>query len=256
MPRCCCPTASTACSRQGCTPAWCGRRPGPRRTRSSSVLTTDDQPVAAAARPAPSRTRVAPTAPQGLTVKEAAPFDGSARRSLGGAGVQRCGSGGVVPRPPRRGCRVLAHGHLGGREGPRAGRSTRSRWPRSAPRVRVRRRPRRRRWRTCPSRARSTRSRASKGGKLTAGAKWKAPADAGGFAISKYKVAVFKAGGTKVDTEVVKAGRLKFLVQARAGQVLPQGEGPERRPLGTVEQEDRSGPPALTQSSPRAFSAR
>ena len=57
-----------------------------------------------------------------------------------------------------------------------------------------------------------------KGGKLTAGAKWKAPADAGGFAISKYKVAVFKADGTKVDTEVVKADQLKFLFKLKPGK--------------------------------------
>ena len=32
------------------------------------------------------------------------------------------------------------------------------------------------------------------GGKRTAGAKWKAPADAGGYTITKYKVVVFTAG--------------------------------------------------------------
>ena len=77
--------------------------------------------------------------------------------------------------------------------------------------------------RRCPSRARSTSVQGKKGGKLTAGAKWKAPADAGGFAITKYKVAVFKKNGKKVDTKVVKADQLKFLVQAQAGQVLLQG---------------------------------
>ena len=57
-----------------------------------------------------------------------------------------------------------------------------------------------------------------KGGKLTAGAKWKAPADAGGFAISKYKVAVFKKNGKKVDTKVVTAGQLKFLFKLKPGR--------------------------------------
>ncbi len=57
-----------------------------------------------------------------------------------------------------------------------------------------------------------------KGGKLTAGAKWKAPADAGGFAITKYKVAVFKKNGKKVDTKVVKADRLKYLFKLKSGK--------------------------------------
>ena len=57
-----------------------------------------------------------------------------------------------------------------------------------------------------------------KGGKLTAGAKWKAPADAGGFAITKYKVAVFKKNGKKVDTKVVKADQLKFLFKLKPGK--------------------------------------
>jgi hypothetical protein len=57
-----------------------------------------------------------------------------------------------------------------------------------------------------------------KGGKLTAGARWKAPADAGGFAIRKYKVAVFEADGTKVDTEVVKADELKLLFKLKPGK--------------------------------------
>ena len=57
-----------------------------------------------------------------------------------------------------------------------------------------------------------------KGGKLTAGAKWKAPADAGGFAITKYKVAVFKKNGKKVDTKVVKADKLKFLFKLKPGK--------------------------------------
>ena len=57
-----------------------------------------------------------------------------------------------------------------------------------------------------------------KGGKLTAGAKWKAPADAGGYAITKYKVVVFKKNGKKVDTKVVKAGKLKFMFKLKPGK--------------------------------------
>ena len=57
-----------------------------------------------------------------------------------------------------------------------------------------------------------------KGGKKTAGAKWKPPADSGGLAISKYKVAVFKKNGKKVDTKVVSAGKLKVLFKLKSGR--------------------------------------
>ena len=36
--------------------------------------------------------------------------------------------------------------------------------------------------------------------------------------ITKYKVAVFKTDGTKVDTEVVKADKLKFLFKLKPGK--------------------------------------
>ena len=57
-----------------------------------------------------------------------------------------------------------------------------------------------------------------KGGKLTAGATWKAPADAGGFALTGYKVAVFKKNGKKVDTKVVAAAKLKVLFKLKPGK--------------------------------------
>ena len=84
-----------------------------------------------------------------------------------------------------------------------------------------------------------------KGGKLTAGAKWKAPADAGGFAISKYKVAVFKKNGKKVDTKVVKAGQLKFLFKLKPGRYYFKVKARNADTLGPVEQEVRPGPAAL-----------
>ena len=56
------------------------------------------------------------------------------------------------------------------------------------------------------------------GGKLTAGAKWKPPADAGGFTIKGYKIAVFKKNGTKVDTHRVKAGTRKYLFTLKPGR--------------------------------------
>ena len=56
------------------------------------------------------------------------------------------------------------------------------------------------------------------GGKRTAGAKWKAPADAGGYTITKYKITVFTTSGKKVDTKVVKAEQAEVPVQAEAGR--------------------------------------
>jgi len=50
------------------------------------------------------------------------------------------------------------------------------------------------------------------------GAKWKAPADAGGFTITKYKIAAFKKNGKKVDTKVVKADQLKYLFKLKSGK--------------------------------------
>ena len=62
--------------------------------------------------------------------------------------------------------------------------------------------------------------RGAAGGKRTAGAKWKAPADAGGYTITKYKVMVLTAGGKKVDTKVVKASKLKYLFKLKPGRYV------------------------------------
>ncbi len=56
------------------------------------------------------------------------------------------------------------------------------------------------------------------GGKLTAGAKWLTPAAAGGFAITKYKVAIFKKNGTKVATKVVSATKHRYLFKLKSGR--------------------------------------
>jgi hypothetical protein len=58
----------------------------------------------------------------------------------------------------------------------------------------------------------------SKGGKATAGVKWKPPAAAGGLALTGYKVAVFKANGKKVGTKIVKAGQRKYLFTLKNGR--------------------------------------
>jgi hypothetical protein len=160
----------------------------------------------------------APTEPQGLVVTEAAPFDGTAhtvtwaapassgagpvaayRVSLDGAVVSSPAGTSVVlknPGPGEHSITVAAVSAAG--QGPAATATTKVAGlskPRKVNEV-----------------------QGKKGGKLTAGAKWKAPADAGGFAISKFKVAVFKADGTKVDTEVVKAGRLRYLFTLKQGR--------------------------------------
>ena len=57
-----------------------------------------------------------------------------------------------------------------------------------------------------------------RGGKTTAGAKWKAPAAAGGYAITRYKVAVFGANGKKVATKLVKASRHRYLFKLAPGR--------------------------------------
>ena len=160
----------------------------------------------------------APTAPQGLVVKEAAPFDGTAhtvawaapassgagpvagyRVSLDGAVVSSPTSTSMVltdPGPGQHTITVAAVSAAG--QGPAATATTT---------VAALSKPRK-----------VNEVQGKKGGKLTAGAKWKAPADAGGFALSKYKVAVFKKNGKKVDTKVVAADHLKFLFNLKPGK--------------------------------------
>jgi hypothetical protein len=160
----------------------------------------------------------AATAPQGLTVKEAAPFDGSAlavgwsapassgagpvtsyRVSLDGAVVSSPTGTSVVVEDPGPGAHTITVAAVSAAgQGP-AATATATVADLSKPR-------------------KVNEVQGKKGGKLTAGAKWKAPLDAGGFAISKYKVAVFRADGTKVDTEVVKADDLKFLFKLKPGK--------------------------------------
>jgi hypothetical protein len=160
----------------------------------------------------------AATAPQGLTVKEAAPFDGSAlavgwsapassgagpvasyRVSLDGAVVSSPTGTSVVVKDPGPGAHTITVAAVSAAgQGP-AATATATVADLSKPR-------------------KVNEVQGKKGGKLTAGAKWKAPLDAGGFAISKYKVAVFRADGTKVDTKVVKADQLKFLFKLKPGK--------------------------------------
>ncbi len=58
------------------------------------------------------------------------------------------------------------------------------------------------------------------GGKLTAGAKWKPPASAGGYVIKSYQVNAYKAGGGLVATKIVKAGKRKWLFTLRPGRYV------------------------------------
>jgi hypothetical protein len=67
-----------------------------------------------------------------------------------------------------------------------------------------------------PRKVKAVRGKA--GGRKTAGAKWKAPADAGGFAITGYKIAVYKANGKKVDTQLLTAAKHKYLFTLKPGR--------------------------------------
>ena len=56
------------------------------------------------------------------------------------------------------------------------------------------------------------------GGQAHRGREVEATGRAGGFAITKYKIAVYKANGKKVDIKVVKATRLKYLFKLKPGR--------------------------------------
>ena len=67
-----------------------------------------------------------------------------------------------------------------------------------------------------PRKAAAVRGKA--GGDRTAGVTWKPPAEAGGLAIKRYMVAVFKKGVGKVDTQKVAASKRKFMLALKSGK--------------------------------------
>ena len=159
-----------------------------------------------------------PSEPQGLAVKQAAPFDGSAlavtwaapavsgtspvaayRVRLDGTLVSSPAGTSVLLKDPGPGHHTITVAAVNG-----AGQG-----PESAAETTVA-------GLSHPRKVRDVRGK--KGGKLTAGVKWKAPTDAGGFAITRYKVALFTQGGRKVDSDVVTAGRLKYLFKLPPGR--------------------------------------
>jgi hypothetical protein len=160
----------------------------------------------------------APSAPQGLVVKEAAPFDGSAHTvtwaapASSGAGpvaAYRVRLDGALVSSPAGTSVVLEDPGPGEHTITVAAVSAAGQGPTTTATATV----------AGLSKPRKVNEvQGKKGGKLTAGARWKAPADAGGLAISKYKLAVFKADGTKVDTEVVKAGKVRYLFTLKPGR--------------------------------------
>ena len=58
------------------------------------------------------------------------------------------------------------------------------------------------------------------GGKLTAGAKWRPPADAGGFVITNYQVKAYTTGGRLVASKIVKASQRQWLFPLRSGRYV------------------------------------
>ena len=62
--------------------------------------------------------------------------------------------------------------------------------------------------------------RGKKGGKLTAGVKWKAPASAGGLTITGYQVKVLTAGGRKVKVAKVSADKLRYMLKLKPGRYV------------------------------------
>jgi hypothetical protein len=159
-----------------------------------------------------------PSAPQGLSVHEADPFDGSALAvawsapaSSGGSAVTayRVSLDGKQVATPAGTSTMLKNPGPGKHQVSVAAVNTAGAGPAAVADVSV----------ADLSKPRKVEDmRGAPGGKLTAGATWKAPADAGGLALTGYKIAVFKANGQKLDIEVLKPAKLKFLFKLKPGR--------------------------------------
>jgi hypothetical protein len=165
-------------------------------------------------------TPAAAGAPQGLTVKEAAPFDGSVLAvawsppaTSGTAPVTsyRVALDGQVVATPAATSVTLKNPGPGAHKISVAAVSVVGQGPEAVAAVTV----------AALSKPRQvTDVRGAPGGKLTAGAHWKPPADAGGFSVTKYKIAVFTHNGRRVDTEVVGAGKRSYLFKLQPGRYV------------------------------------
>jgi hypothetical protein len=160
----------------------------------------------------------APLAPQGLSVAEAAPFDGSVLR-VAWAAPASSGAGPVAsyrvelddklkssttgtsvlipnPGPGKHTINVTALSAAG--HGPRADFSL------TIGQL------------SKPKKVADLRGKS--GGALSAGARWKPPAEAGGLAIKGYQVVVVKRGVGKVDKDKVGAAHHKLLFTLKRGE--------------------------------------
>jgi len=183
----------------------------------------------------------APTAPQGLTVKEAAPFDGSVLR-VAWSPPASSGAGPVASY------RVLLDGELKASptgtsvliKNPGPGKHTikvtavsaAGQGPQAAAAVTIDQLSK-------PRKAAAVRGKA--GGDRTAGVTWKPPAEAGGLTINRYMIAIFKNGVGKVDKQKVAASKRKFMVELKRGKYQfrvraknADGWGPWSKPTDLV----------------------
>ena len=200
---------------------------------------------------------------------QGAPTRATGRHGQGGQALRRLGPEHLVDGARRRAVpaqwRRTACSSTAGSRPRRPARRWRSRTPgpastrsRSPPSTRPAEVPgdgRRSRWPRCPSLARWRPSAERPAPRSTVTVEWKAPADAGGFTLKKYKVAIYKKAAEGGHREASAKKRQAESLKLDVGQVHLPGPRQEHRQVGSVEQEaTRSG--RADSEQPRALSAR